>query len=91
MSTEALVSVAAPCSRHASSRPRTARGSRSPGPDQHLSFEEIEAGQTALKSYGDDPLRAFEADDPVMTALIAVARARAAGPDIRPLFDGSPG
>jgi hypothetical protein len=91
MSTEALVSVAAPCSRHASSRPRTARGSRSPGPDQHLSFEEIEAGQAALEPFAGDPVAALDARDPVMTALIAVARARAAGHDIRPLFDGSPG
>jgi hypothetical protein len=57
----------------------------------HLSFEEIEAGQAALEAYGDDPLRVLEAADPVMTALIAVARARAAGHHIRPMFDGSPG
>jgi hypothetical protein len=53
---------------------------------RHLTFAEIEAGQRALEAYGGDPVRALEAGDPVMTALVSAARARRQGLAIGPLF-----
>ena len=41
-----------------------------------LTFDEICAGQHALEPFGDDPVAAIEANDPVMVALVAVARLR---------------
>jgi hypothetical protein len=47
---------------------------------RHLTFEEIERGQDALRAYGGDPERALKAGNRVFTALVATARARAARP-----------
>ena len=49
---------------------------------QFLSFEEIERGQAALAAYDDDPAAALRAGDPVFSALVAVARARRAVPEL---------
>ena len=51
-----------------------------------LSFAELCAGQQALEAYDGDPARALRAGDPVMVALVAVARARAAGATVPELF-----
>jgi hypothetical protein len=53
-----------------------------------LEFDEICAGQRALEAFGGDPVAALEAGDPVMTALVAAARARRLGAEIGPLFCG---
>ena len=51
-----------------------------------LTFAEICAGQQALEAHGGDPARALRAGDPVMTILVEVARARAAGRIVPELF-----
>ena len=55
-----------------------------------LTFAEIETGQRALEAFGDDPLAALAAEDPVMVALVAAARARRQGVAIAPLFGEAP-
>ena len=51
-----------------------------------LTFAELCAGQQAIEAYDGDPARALRASDPVMVALVAVSRARAAGQRVPELF-----
>ena len=54
---------------------------------RQLSFGEICAGQQALEAYAGDPFAAVLAGDPVVCALVAVARARRGGVPMPP-YDG---